>query len=152
MGRLFAIEEAFEFVDRESDGCRPTMGAGGGSFGGVAERDDVRELGLAEFVPRFDRGFARHHVEDLVQRFFLGRDEALALDALEEFVEECAGIDIAGEEEGWDAGNSYGSGAHRRGADPDAFKEFLEIVELVDDRGGNLDDDRGEESLLFEDS
>ena len=97
-------------------------------------------------------GFARHHVEDLVQRFFFGRDEALALDALEEFVEECAGIDIAGEEEGWDAGNSYGSGTHRRGADPDAFKEFLEIVELVDDRGGNLDDDRGEESLLFEDS
>lgn len=146
---LSAIEQAFELFDGQTHGRWPSMRTRRHSVRRVPERDDLSEFRLAELVSRFNRGFARHHIEHLMECFFFARDEPLTLDAFEEFVEECAGIDIAREQEGWDAGDSDGFRAHRRGLDPDAFKEFVELVELIDDRAWDIYDNWREQALLF---
>src|SRR5256885_12207086 len=60
----------------------------------IFSRQQRLDLALRERIARFHRGLAGHHVEDLVEQFFLVKIEQFLLAALKQLADELGGVEL----------------------------------------------------------
>lgn len=144
------MEELFELFDGDAHAGGPTVRTRGGALDLCAKGEEFAEVFVTEAITGFDSGFACHHVDDFMERFFFGRGKWAACGPFEEILQEIERIDAALEQERRKRANTDGVWREPLEFDAAALEERAERLDGIDVRWGRGVCDGREESLAFE--
>jgi len=114
----------------------------------VATSEKRVDLGGGKGVAGFDGGLAGHHVQDLVEKFFVVQIEGLLFAALEKLAEEVGGVETF--QEAGKRVNGDGIGTDGRGFDAEARQQGLNLFEQFLLPGARGDGERDKKALALE--
>ena len=103
------------------------MGAVAAPVDEMTPRQEGFDLAGRERVTGFDRGFAGHHVENLVQEFLMMEVKGFLFAALEEFSKKIKRVEAV--EETREGMNADRAGPHRRRFNAEAVQQRLNLFE-----------------------
>jgi hypothetical protein len=124
------------------------VGAVAGAVYQVALGEEGFDHSGGEGVAGFDGGFAGHHVEDVVEEFFLGEVEDFLFAAFEEGGDEVGGVELGEEGGETEDGDLVGAGGCE--VDAEAFEEGADLFDEVGLAVAGGEDGGDEEALGFE--
>src|SRR5256885_8151939 len=93
----------------------------------IFSRQQRLDLALRERIARFHRGLAGHHVEDLVEQFFLVKIEQFLLAALQQLADELGRIQLL--QKAWEALNRNGLRPEARQLDSQSLQQRLDLIQ-----------------------